>query len=246
MLILHSAVVAVLALPQFWAGKRVIITGASSGLGAALASELSSRGATLVLAARRAPKLAEVVDACEGKATPLVLDACAPPEQLEARAAEATALLGGRCDVLCCCAGLGQRSDAVETSAEAHARIMGANFEGAVSLTRALLPPMLARGDGAIVVVSSVQGFFGQPGRSSYAAAKVTWHLTPTPCTSHLAPRTSHLSPHTVHLTPHTSHLAPRTSHLAPHVHAQGAMINYFDAYVHVHVHAHVHVRQLL
>ena len=57
-----------------------------------------------------------------------------------------------------------------------HAQIMAANFEGSVALSRALVPAMRARGDGHVAVVSSVQGFFGQPYRSSYAASKAAVH----------------------------------------------------------------------
>ena len=81
-------------------------------------------------------------------------------------------MLGGPIDVLCYAAGVGQRTLACDTSAEAHRRLMATNFDGAVTLTQSVLPPMLARSSGHLVVVSSVQGFFGQPGRSSYAASK--------------------------------------------------------------------------
>ncbi len=170
---------AAMAPPPFsWQGKRVLLTGASSGLGESLAYELASRGAILCLAARREPRLASVAAKCAAAAasptppTILPIDLAKDASVVEAAARTAVGLLGGRCDVLVNAAGVGQRTDAVGTSAEAHALIMRTNFEGAVALSRALLPPMLERGDGAIVCVSSVQGFFGQPYRSSYAAAK--------------------------------------------------------------------------
>ena len=157
--------------PDFWRGKRVLLAGASSGLGEALAIELSSRGASLVLAARRADRLATIAEQC-GDAHVLPMDVCADAATLEAGAAEAAALLGGSVDCLCYAAGVGQRTLATETAAEGHRQLMATNFEGAVALTRAVLPPMLAAGGGQLVVVSSVQGFFGQPARSSYAASK--------------------------------------------------------------------------
>ena len=173
---------------SFWQGKRVLLTGASSGLGAALACELAARGASsLVLAARRADRLTETADACHQRRRAaassgalevhtLPLDAAAPAEELARKAAEAEALLGGRCDVLLCASGVGQRTRAVDTPAEAHASIMAANFEGSVALSRALVPGMVARRSGHVGVVSSVQGFFGQPYRSSYAASKAAVH----------------------------------------------------------------------
>lgn len=165
---------------SFWQGKRVLITGASSGLGEALSIELSGRGASLVLAARRQDRLAEVAASCKGstgdKAQPLVhvlpMDVTSDAEVLVDKAAEAEALLGGGVDVLICAAGVGQRTSALETSIAAHKQVMGANFEGAVALSRALCPAMVARRSGHVCVVSSVQGFFAQPYRSSYAASK--------------------------------------------------------------------------
>lgn len=161
---------------SFWRGKRVLLTGASSGLGEALAVSLSRRGAVLVLAARREMRLSAVAAACaeQGSALPGVvsLDLTQGAAAIEARAADATRLLGGRVDVLLCAAGVGQRTDAVSTSAEVHRTLMATNFEGPVVLARALLPAMLARGSGHLAVVSSVQGRFGQPFRSSYAASK--------------------------------------------------------------------------
>ncbi|KAL1523757.1 hypothetical protein AB1Y20_018683 [Prymnesium parvum] len=162
---------------RFWRGKRVFLAGASSGLGEAVAEELSARGASLVIGARRTEALARVAAACAARSggdppRVLGLDVCAPRAELEAKACEAAALLGGGVDVLCYCAGRGQRTRAAETSAEAHALLMATNFEGAVTLSRAVLPAMLERGEGHLCVVSSVQGFFGQPGRTSYAASK--------------------------------------------------------------------------
>ena len=156
----------------FWQGKRCLLTGASSGLGEALAHELTKRGATLVLCARRAERLEAVARACGGGSKVLPMDVAAGDTVVEAKASEALELLGGRCDVLLCAAGVGQRTDAAATSAADHRAIMAANFEGPVALTRVLLPPMLARGAGSIAVVTSVQGRFGQPFRSSYAASK--------------------------------------------------------------------------
>ena len=87
----------------------------------------------------------------------LPLDVTTDAGSLTASAAEAATLLGGDIDVLCYTAGVGQRTVAVETSRDAHEQIMATNFEGAVSLSHALLPGMIERGRGNIVVVSSVQ-----------------------------------------------------------------------------------------
>jgi len=167
--------------PDYWRGKRVLLAGASSGLGEALAMELSMRGAKLVITARRADRLAAIAGKCarttsygEASSLPsfLAMDVTLDSPTLEAQAAEAAELLGGPVDVLCYAAGVGQRTLVKDTTADAHRQVMATNFEGAVALSRAVLPPMLEQGSGHLVVVSSVQGFFGQPGRSSYAASK--------------------------------------------------------------------------
>ena len=163
---------------SYWQGKTCLITGASSGLGAALALELSSRGATLMLSARREDRLAAVADgvAARGHPRPAVLTMdVADLDSLEAKATEAQDTLG-HIDVLLCSAGIGQRTSAIMTSAEAHRNIMRTNFEGSVALTRCVLPSMVDRSQGHLVLVSSVQGFFGQPYRSSYAASKAAVH----------------------------------------------------------------------
>lgn len=132
-----------------------------------------------MIAARREDRLAEVAASIpRGRppALPLRLDVTAPCCELEAKVAEAARLLDGPIDVLVCSSGVGQRTAAVDTDHDAHERIMATNFGGSVALTRALLPSMLARQSGTIVVVSSVQGFFGQPYRSSYAASKAACH----------------------------------------------------------------------
>ena len=102
----------------------------------------------------------------------LTMDVTNDPDILAGHVLDAEMLVGGPIDCLLYTAGCGQRTQAVETSAEGHRRLMATNFEGAVALSRAVLPSMLESSSGNIVVVSSVQGFFGQPGRTSYAASK--------------------------------------------------------------------------
>eukprot|EP00316_Scyphosphaera_apsteinii_P003963 CAMPEP_0119335280 /NCGR_PEP_ID=MMETSP1333-20130426/89214_1 /TAXON_ID=418940 /ORGANISM="Scyphosphaera apsteinii, Strain RCC1455" /LENGTH=111 /DNA_ID=CAMNT_0007345789 /DNA_START=35 /DNA_END=367 /DNA_ORIENTATION=+ len=108
---------------NWWSGKSVLLAGASSGLGEALAYEISSRGANLIIAARRVERLESVAANCATRPAVLPLDFNSPVSELEAKALEAEALLG-EVDVLLCSAGLGQRSFASQTCAHAHARIM--------------------------------------------------------------------------------------------------------------------------
>lgn len=158
--------------------NRVVwITGASSGIGEALAFQLSARGAKLILSSRRLEALQKVKEACpgrQGNIRLLPLD-LARGDELPAKAKEALALFD-RVDVLINNAGVSQRSLVCETQLAVDRLIMEINFFGAVALTKAVLPSMLARGSGHIVVVSSVMGKFASPYRSAYAASKHALH----------------------------------------------------------------------
>lgn len=150
----------------------VWVTGASSGIGEALAEGLARRGASVVLSARRGEVLRTVQARCprsdEHLALPLDL---ADTASIPAAVAQVLERFG-RIDILINNAGLTQRSLAIETSLEVDRRIMDVNYFGPVALTKAVLPAMLARGSGQIVVVSSLLGKFGIGHRSAYAASK--------------------------------------------------------------------------
>ncbi|QJE73847.1 SDR family oxidoreductase [Aerophototrophica crusticola] len=158
-------------------GQVVWITGASSGIGEALAKELAGQGARLVLSARRQAELERVRDACGGHNAPVVLlpldvaDTDSAPQAV-ARALEAF----GRVDMLVNNAGISQRSLARDTSLEVDRRIMEVNFFGTVALTKALLPHLVTQGSGRLVAISSIVGKFGSPLRSAYSASKHALH----------------------------------------------------------------------
>lgn len=177
-----------------WRGRTVWVTGASSGIGEALARELAARGARLVLSARRAEVLEAVrvslpappaagtgQDGGSGRAgaasrghlvVPLDLGR---PESLAAVAEETLARLGA-VDVMVHNAGISQRSLAAETDLAVDRRLVEVNYLGTVALTKALLPSMLERGAGRFVVVTSLVGKIATPLRSSYSAAKHALH----------------------------------------------------------------------
>lgn len=152
--------------------KVVWITGASSGIGEALAREFAGRGATLVLSARRQTELERVGQLCEHAERHVVvpLDLAATDSLVTAR----TTVLErfGRVDLLIHGGGISQRATANETSLDVDRRIMEVNYFGAVALTKAVLPSMLERRSGHIVVISSVVGKVHTPLRSAYAASK--------------------------------------------------------------------------
>jgi len=156
--------------------RRVWITGASSGIGKALAVAASRKGARLVLSARRESVLEEVRERCARPGEHLVqpLDLADPESIHEAAGAVQDAI--GAVDVLVNNAGISQRGSAADTEMDVVRRIMEVNFFGTVGLTRAVLPPMIERGRGRVVVVSSLVGKFGTAKRSSYSASKHALH----------------------------------------------------------------------
>lgn len=149
----------------------VWITGASDGIGAALAKVMAREGARLILTARREDRLREVADQC-APAEVVVL----PADLLELDGAEALAERAlaafGHIDVLVNNAGVSQRGTALDTELPVVRWIMDLNFMAPVALTRAVVPSMVARGSGTVVVTSSIAGRLGTPRRSAYAASK--------------------------------------------------------------------------
>lgn len=152
--------------------RLVWITGASSGIGEALAYTMSQRGAHLILSSRREEVLENVRQRCARSDRHVVqpLDLAAPGSIADA--ADAVQNEGGPVDVLINNGGISQRGTAADTDMSVVRRIMEVNFFGAVELTKAVLPRMQKRGRGHIAVVSSVLGTFSTPMRSTYAASK--------------------------------------------------------------------------
>lgn len=153
-------------------GSRVaIVTGASSGIGAAVAERLGRERMRVVLAARRADLLEQVaarVRAAGGEALVTPTDV-RDPAAIERMAAAATAAWG-RIDLLVANAGIGGGS-VLRLSDEAVAEVVAVNLLGVVRCARAVLPPMAARGEGHIIAISSVAGRVMAPG-SIYGVTK--------------------------------------------------------------------------
>lgn len=158
-----------------FSGRVVWITGASSGIGEALAMEFAKVGARLVLSARRQGELERVAKQCAStEVMTLPLD-LAKSDDFEKLTAEVLARFG-QVDVMVHNGGISQRSWVKDTAMSVHRRLMEVNFFGTVALTRALLPSMLANKRGHFVIISSVMGKIGTPMRSSYAATKHALH----------------------------------------------------------------------
>jgi len=157
-------------------GKVVWITGASSGIGEALAYAASQRGARVILSARRKEALESVRARCADpsmvRVLPLDLE---DSSHAEAWAREAEGCFG-RVDILVNNGGISQRSLARHTKIGVDERLMRVNYLGTVALTKAVIPSMISRRAGQIVTVTSMVGKFGTPLRSSYSAAKHALH----------------------------------------------------------------------
>lgn len=155
------------------AGRVVFITGASAGLGRAMAVEFAARGAAVGLLARREPELTEAVRVIReggGTAAYRVADAA---DQAAVRTAvgELTVELGP-CDVMVANAGVGESNTSTDLNVPGAEKVIRTNLLGPMYAFDAVLPTMLQRGRGHLVGVSSVAAFKGLPGAAAYCASK--------------------------------------------------------------------------
>jgi uncharacterized protein len=150
-------------------GKTVVVTGASSGIGEAVALEMARRGARLFLAARRADALESVAAACRalGAACTAVPTDVASPEECR-RLIQAA----GDVDVLVNNAGFAVFDAIADADPQALVAMMETNYFGAVWCAQAALPGMLARRSGTIVNVASITGIMGFARMGGYCATK--------------------------------------------------------------------------
>ncbi|WP_188237932.1 SDR family NAD(P)-dependent oxidoreductase [Sphingopyxis sp. LK2115] len=146
------------------------VTGASSGIGAALARALAARGAKLVLSGRNIAALEAVAKDC-GPDTLILPFEATDYAQLPAIVQQAWDWRG-RIDGLVNNAGISQRSLAVETDFSVYRQIIDVDLLAPIALTQQLLPRMVGAGGGQIIAISSVAGIAGVPLRSAYSAAK--------------------------------------------------------------------------
>ncbi len=152
------------------ADKVIWITGASSGIGAALAKAASSRGAKVILSGRRKEALEEVARSLDGESLVLPFEAT-DYNVLPERVAQAWQWQG-RVDVLVNNAGVSQRSLAIDTRPEVYRDLIDIDLLAPIWLTQLQLDRMVAAGGAHIVAISSVAGRVGAPLRTAYCAAK--------------------------------------------------------------------------
>jgi NAD(P)-dependent dehydrogenase (short-subunit alcohol dehydrogenase family) len=152
------------------AGQRtILVTGASRGIGYAVAKELATAGAWVAMVARSEPDLVEAANEVGGY--PITGDVSSNGS-VEAIAARLTELIGGSPDVLVNSAGAFALASIVDTEPETFDRQLAANLRGPFLMTRAVLPGMLARGSGHIVNVGSIAGRLPFAGNAAYSASK--------------------------------------------------------------------------
>jgi len=162
---------------NYFKDKVIWITGATSGIGEALALELARREARLILSARREVELRRVAALTQLPE----LDIFILPFDLK-NTSNASGWAAqvmnkfGRIDVLINNGGVSQRSDAIDTDEKTERELMEINYFSYVNLTKAVLPYMLRQKSGQIVNISSISGKFGFYKRSSYSAAKHALH----------------------------------------------------------------------
>lgn len=172
-----------------FAGKNVLITGASGGLGRSFALQLASCGlATLILSARNTQALEEVANDCKEIANDdsfvvhIIPCELADPKSVELLASTALKKVispssSSVVDILINNGGVSSRSRFIDTQLEVDQRVMQINFLAGAALAKAVIPGMIHNSNsagvsGRIIWISSVQGLVGIPERSSYAASK--------------------------------------------------------------------------
>ncbi len=152
-------------------GRTALVTGASRGIGAAIARALDAAGARIALCARTAEALVPVASEL-GQDPVIVAGDLALATEPARIAADAARGLGGAVDVLVCNAGVGARPSLEQIDAALVDRLYAVNVRAPLLLIQALAPGMIARGRGSIVSLSSISGVVGTPRRSAYAATK--------------------------------------------------------------------------
>jgi short-subunit dehydrogenase len=154
--------------------KKVFITGASSGIGEYVAYEYAKQGATIGLAARRKELLKKVFAKCEelgGK--PIVYEVDVNDQSTTKKTIDDFITKSGGIDIVIANAGISGKVDLDNGNSDEINRMLSTNILGVTNTVIPALPAMIKQQSGRIVVISSIAGFRGLPGRSSYSASKV-------------------------------------------------------------------------
>lgn len=155
------------------AGKRVVVTGASTGIGAGLAEDFARAGAVVGICARREGMLADVLERCRATSpqSRMWVTDLSDDGEVDRLARQVVEELGG-VDVLVNNAGMPKRRHVTRLDPATVEAVMRLNYLSPVRLTLALLPQMIERGEGWIVNISSVAATLSSPGEAAYSASK--------------------------------------------------------------------------
>ncbi len=154
--------------------KNIFITGASSGIGEYVAYEYAKQGATIGLAARRKEALEKVFAKCkELSGKPIIYEVDVNNQLTTKNAIDDFIIKSGGIDVVIANAGISGKVDLSKGDSSATNRMLSTNILGVANTVIPTLPTMVKQQSGSVVVVSSIAGFRGLPGRSSYSASKV-------------------------------------------------------------------------
>jgi dehydrogenase/reductase SDR family protein 7B len=162
--------------PSSFNGKVCWITGASSGIGESMAKALSGQGASLILSSRTEDKLIKVKNECAHPSAVAILPCDMEDTSSLPDVAQSAWNTFQKLDYVFLNAGMAVRDTVVNTETRILLKIMNANFLGAATIARSLLPLMIQRGSGTFVVTSSLSGKYGIPKLSAYAASKHALH----------------------------------------------------------------------
>jgi short-subunit dehydrogenase len=161
--------------PQiFWQGKCVMVTGASSGIGKALAHYLIKQGARVGLIARRQAVLEKLATELLANSNSCTAWACADVTDQGALQSAVHQLEQqlGPCDVMIANAGIYHKTDVLQFNAATQNSMIATNLQGVINTVGAVLPNMTQRKQGHIVAVSSIAGMIGLPASAAYSASK--------------------------------------------------------------------------
>src|SRR5256886_3650705 len=154
-------------------GQVALITGASSGIGGAIARAFLKEGADLVVVARRQERLqAMAEEALKSGRRCLVVEGDVREEETAVRAVQAAVQQLGHLDILVNNAGIGRYADLVQTSADDFDAMMDTNMRSTFLFTRHVVPVLLERGTGTIITIASMAGVMGFAGEAVYCATK--------------------------------------------------------------------------
>lgn len=153
------------------------ITGASSGIGEALAIAFAKRGARIILSGRDETKLVAVKKSCKHSKKHIIVPFDISDAKQAKEAYDVAITQAGKIDWLINNAGISQRSLIMDTSEDVERQIMEIDYFAQTRLTRLVLPNMITHGGGKVVMISSVAGLLGTQYRGAYGAAKAALHM---------------------------------------------------------------------